>query len=115
MFRITLKILREEKGLSQEKFANAIGLTQSAVGNWESGNREPNFETMKKIADFFGVSVDYLLGRADAPDPAISDTVTDEDIKFALFNDGDIDDESFDEVKQFAQFVKDRKRKNESK
>lgn len=63
MFRINLKKLREERNLSQAAFAKLIGVSQSAVGNWEAGSREPNLETMDKIADFFGVSVDYLLGR----------------------------------------------------
>ena len=67
MFRIALKRLREEKGLSQEKFAAAIGVSQSAVGNWESGNREPNFETTKLIANYFDVSTDIVMGRV-APD-----------------------------------------------
>lgn len=62
MFQIKLKELREDKGLSQYAFAKEFGVAQSTVGNWESGTREPNFETMQRLADFFGVSVDYLLG-----------------------------------------------------
>lgn len=65
MFRINLKRLREERNLSQATFAKLIGVSQSAVGNWEAGSREPNLETMSKIASFFGVSVDSLL--ADGP------------------------------------------------
>ena len=67
MFRIILKKLREEKNMSQYAFAEAFGVAQSTVGNWESGKREPNFETMQKIANYFGVSVDYLLGREETP------------------------------------------------
>jgi len=63
MFRITLKRLREEKVLSQYKFADLIGVAQSTVGMWESGKREPDFEMIKKIADFFGVTVDHLIGN----------------------------------------------------
>lgn len=63
MFRLKLKELRERAGYSQYSFAEAFGVAQSTVGGWESGKREPKFETMQKIADFFGVSVDYLLGR----------------------------------------------------
>lgn len=68
MFRIRLKELRETMGLSQYSFADAFGISQSTIGNWEAGKREPNFDTMQRLADFFGVSVDYLLGRESAPD-----------------------------------------------
>jgi len=63
MFRIVLKQLREENGMSQYKFAEEIGVVQSTVGNWESGTREPNLDTLCKLADYFEVSTDYLLGR----------------------------------------------------
>ena len=65
MFKDSLKKLREEKNLSQEVFARAMGIAQSTVGNWESGTRMPNIEMTQKVADFFNVSVDYLIGRKD--------------------------------------------------
>ncbi len=67
MFRIRLKTLRENSGLSQSALAQNLGVKQSTVGGWESGNREPNFDTLSKIADLFGVSADYLLGRTESP------------------------------------------------
>ena len=63
MFRLKLKELRENKGLSQYTFADAFGVSQSTVGNWESGVRRPNVETMKRIAAFFDVTVAYLIGE----------------------------------------------------
>lgn len=63
MFSLKLKELRENSGLSQKAFSQKLGVSQSTVGMWESNKREPGFETTKKIADFFGVSTDYLLGR----------------------------------------------------
>lgn len=68
MFRIRLKELREKTGLSQYGFADKFGVAQSTVGSWEAGKREPNFLTMQRLADFFGVSVDYLLGREAVTD-----------------------------------------------
>ena len=68
MFRIRLKELRERAGYSQYSFAEKFGVAQSTVGSWEAGKREPNFNTMQRLADFFGVSVDYLLGRDTVPD-----------------------------------------------
>lgn len=69
MFRVRLRELREAKGFrSQQAFADAFGVAQSTIGGWEAGKREPNFKTMERLAEFFGVSVDYLLGRQDYPD-----------------------------------------------
>lgn len=71
MFQTRLRELREANGFrSQQAFADAFGVAQSTVGGWEAGKREPNFTTMQKLADFFNVSIDYLLGRSnylDAP------------------------------------------------
>ena len=72
MLRIQLKRLRELKGKSQQEFAADIGVAQSAVGNWESGTREPgSLELLEKIADYFGVSTDFLLGRTDQQEKPI--------------------------------------------
>ena len=65
MFRLRLKELRENAGYSQYTFADAFGVAQSTVGSWEAGKREPNLDTIQRIADFFSVTVDYLLGRTD--------------------------------------------------
>lgn len=46
-------------------FAQKIGVAQSTVAGWEAGKREPNFQTLMKLADFFHVSIDYLLGHSD--------------------------------------------------
>ena len=71
MFEARLKQLREQKGLSQYTFAKMLGLSQSAVGNWEAGKRIPDAEMLCIIANYFGVSVDYLLGRSDTKNPEI--------------------------------------------
>lgn len=63
MFRVELKKQRETAGLSQYKLAEKMGVSQATVGMWESGKREPNFAMLCKLADFFGVTVDALLGR----------------------------------------------------
>ena len=61
MFRIKLKELRENKGLSQAAFAAEIGVGQSTVGSWENGARKPNLDTMKKLAAYFDIPVAVLL------------------------------------------------------
>ena len=63
MFALRLKELREKAGLSQAAFADKLNISQSTVGMWESGKREPNFKMTQYIADFFNTTTDYLLGR----------------------------------------------------
>ncbi len=58
-----LKQLRMERNIRQKEIADYLGITVSAYGNYELGQRQPNFEILCKMADFFNVSVDYLLGR----------------------------------------------------
>ena len=65
MFRIILKRLREENKISQQKLANELKVSQSTVGMWENGKNKPEFDTLIKIADYFDVSVDYLLGKSE--------------------------------------------------
>lgn len=67
-FSDMIAYLRKKRGLSQQEFADATGLTRSAVGMYETGKREPDFETLERIADFFNVNMDTLLGKtASAP------------------------------------------------
>lgn len=65
MFSIRLKELRMKNGLSQRELANVFKVSTGTVGNWEVGSREPDFSTIIKLADYFRVSVDYLIGHSD--------------------------------------------------
>jgi transcriptional regulator with XRE-family HTH domain len=56
-----IKALRKGKGLTQEGFAEAVGLTVSAVSKIEIGDRVPSIDTFVLLSDFFGVSLDYLV------------------------------------------------------
>lgn len=60
-----LRELREDKNLSQEELAKAIGTSQTNIGRWEKGLNEPSYRYVVLLADFFGVTTDYLLGRED--------------------------------------------------
>lgn len=60
-----LKKLRESKGLSQLQLALKLGLNQNTVSRYENGQREADYQTLIMFADFFGVSIDYLIGRTD--------------------------------------------------
>ncbi|MDE7394857.1 MAG: helix-turn-helix domain-containing protein [Clostridiales bacterium] len=64
-FAERLKELRNEKGLSQVQLSKATGLSRSALGFWEAGQRIPSAEAVATLARYFEVSADYLLGLSD--------------------------------------------------
>lgn len=64
-FQHRLRAARESKGLSQAQLAEKSKLTAAAISHFETGQRAPSFENLRKLADALDVSVDYLLGRID--------------------------------------------------
>ena len=60
MYKIFAKLL-EENGVTPYQVSKATGVAQSSLSDWKNGKSKPKFEKMKKIADYFGVSVDYLM------------------------------------------------------
>lgn len=55
--------LRQKQGLSQKSLASLIGYSQNMISQWENGTRDPNTKTLQELANFFNVSIDYLLGN----------------------------------------------------
>lgn len=80
-----LKKLRKEKDLYQKDVAKDIGLTASAIGFYEQGKRKPDNDTLQKLADYYDVSTDYLLGRTNERSSA-------DKIKNAVSDDPDLQD-----------------------
>lgn len=64
-FSERIKELREEKGLSQRQLAVEINVSQANISRWENGTQDPSTEWLVNLADYFNVSVDFLLGRED--------------------------------------------------
>ena len=62
-----LKQLRKERGISQLKLAMDLGLNQNSVSRYENGEREADYRTLIAFADYYGVSIDYILCRSDDP------------------------------------------------
>ena len=60
-----LRMLREERGLSQQKLAEFVGSQQQSIHRYEVGDNEPDIHTMSLLADYFGTSIDFLVGRTD--------------------------------------------------
>lgn len=65
MFKNRLRELRISRNLTQNKLAQELGIAKSTISMYENGNREPDFETLETIADFFNCDMDYLLGKSD--------------------------------------------------
>ncbi len=60
-----LKQLRKEKGISQQRLAIDLNVNQNTISRYENGEREADYKMLIKIADYFNVSIDYLLERTD--------------------------------------------------
>ncbi|WP_324824299.1 helix-turn-helix transcriptional regulator [Sinanaerobacter sp. ZZT-01] len=64
-FSSRLKSLRNEKELTQQQLSSAIQISRSTIAGYEKKNKQPDYEKLCCLADFFDVSIDYLLGRSD--------------------------------------------------
>ena len=64
-FSQIIKELRKKNNLTQQQLANIVGITATGVSYWETGNATPNMETLNKLSNYFGVTVNYLLGIKD--------------------------------------------------
>ena len=91
MLNITLKELRKTKGITQEQLADALNVERSSIGKYESPKKPvmPSSDVLMRMSDYFGVTIDYLLGRTDSPAPPDEkkdgDDIKLSDIEFALY------------------------------
>ena len=65
LFKERLKELRLEKGISQQELGNVVNMSKMAISHWESGHSEPSIAQLIVVSDFFGVTVDCLVGKTD--------------------------------------------------
>lgn len=65
MLNVSIKQLRISRGLNQVELAKKLSVTKQTVSNWENDNIQPSIDMLERMADFFNVSTDYLLGRED--------------------------------------------------
>lgn len=65
-FSERIRVLRQEKGLKQREMADILGIKLRSYQNYEGGDRRPDYEGLVALADYFGVTTDYLLGRSDS-------------------------------------------------
>ena len=72
LFPTRLRELRYKKGISQQALANTLGLAKSTVGYWENGDSLPDAQSLSALAELYGVSADYMLGRSDVKSTEMS-------------------------------------------
>ena len=104
MYEIFERLL-QSPNVTAYQVSKATGISQSTLSDWKNGRSVPKMDKMQKIADYFSVTVDYLLGAEKEKDPAPAGKVSDEDIKFALFDGAPVTDAQYEEVKRFAKFI----------
>ena len=108
-----LKELRLEKGLLQSDIAKIIDKSDRIVGFYETGERDMSTDTLSKLADFFNVSIDYLLGKSD-----IKKTVDVNNVSFANNNGIDtagLNKEEIDEIKKQVEYMRWKKEQDKKK
>ena len=99
-FNENLRAARERKNITQKDEADNIGVAKSTYSLYESGNREPNVQTIKKLADLLNVSADNLLGLNQEPT-----TIA------AHFDGDDFTEDELEDIRAYADFVKNRRNK----
>ena len=94
--------LRKEKGLSQQELAEATGLTRSAIGMYEIGQREPDVKTLQMLADFYKVDMDTMTGREPAP-TKLREMLSENGMHILLDADYDLPPEHLQEIIAFIE------------
>lgn len=103
-----LRGLRESKKVTQAGMAEFLGIDRSTYTKYESGKSKPDSDMLIKIADYFGVSIDYLLGRTDVP------TVREQTVKYKAGSDLNVSglpDEAVKQAKEYIDFLKHKYKK----
>lgn len=104
-----IKLLREEKKIRQDELAKILSISPSAVGMYERDEREPNDEITLRLAEYFNVSTDYLLGKSDVRNPEEL-----KNVKFANAGGLDtkgLDEEDLEELQRQIDYIKKMKGK----
>jgi transcriptional regulator with XRE-family HTH domain len=99
-----IKLERKKLKLTQKQLAEKLGVSDSTLSYWERGDFEPDSVSLLKLANYFGVTVDYLLGRKFADNQT---KISENDIRYALFgSNGAETEKQWVEVQQFVRFIK---------
>ena len=98
---LRIKQLREKKEVSQSELASSIGIARNTLSQYETGKRQPDYKTLLKFADYFGVSTDYLLGRTDNQKRVVSPQI----LRITTKDGKELTEEEMQKVIDFAEMV----------
>ncbi len=98
-----IKKLREKNNLNQLEFSKILNISNTTLSQYEAGNRTPSDEIKEKVADYFNVSVDYLLGRTEKCS-LVDEGLRDE--KFYNFDVTNLPEEAIKQIEDYIEFVK---------
>lgn len=102
-----LKSLRDDKGLTQADVAKVLGVSRTTYTQYETGKSEPDLATVNRLAEFFNVSVDWLLGRTTVRTPI--ETI-------AAHHDGeDWTEEELEDIERFKEFIRMKREREQNK
>ena len=111
-----LKLLREEKKLTQGDIAKMLNITTAAYSYYENEKRAMDTETASILANYFGVSIDYLLGKSDVRNTSTIDFSKDElHIALSAEDKGYISEDVKKAIENYAKFVIEEEKKKEEK
>jgi len=102
-----IKFLRKRAGLTQRELAKEMHLAGSTLSQYESGQRTPSDTVKKNLADYFGVSVDYLMGREDAqriPQESPREILAGPGLRLLLDADNNLTEDQLKEIVEFIEF-----------
>jgi transcriptional regulator with XRE-family HTH domain len=97
---IRLRALRKEKNMTQEELAKLINSTKANISKYETGKVEPNIETIRFFAEFFDVSIDYLLGESN---------VRHQHDVLAFHTTEDLTEEEWEEIKSYVNYIRSKR------
>lgn len=106
-FAARLRSLREKKGITQAELGRLFNLSKQAISSYERRESQPDVETLRRLADYFQCSVDYLLGRTDDPTPPEKREAAVEDQAPHKGNDpmADLPEEARKSLLEFQEFI----------
>lgn len=118
-FQNRLRNLRKALNLSQEELGMKFNLAKSTISQYELGKRTPDSAMLERLADFFDVTVDYLLGRSDIKNPYTDNTILIKDPShYYLLDKSGLPEEAVRQIDEYIAFIKqkyDQNGNNENK
>lgn len=112
MFGQILKNLRTESGKTQQQIADYLGISRAAYSHFENERNEPDRETLIKIANYFNVSIDYLLGLTKLRNSSSDNTESPYIKTIAAHIDDDVTEEQFNNIIDYIDFITNKHKKD---